>query len=313
MFGGYQQPQYSQDPYGASSGYDPYGQQGGGSMLQQGGGMLPQPDYTPSSGGFGYPGGYQGGFNPYGGNSSMFGNGFLNQWQGQYQDMMNQYQQPGMSSGEPGAYAPNYYADSDMGMSKFRENNPDYFADVEWSGGYPGAGAGSPTPYDYQASGYDYQASGDTGDTPFNPGSAPQAPNLGNLGARFDKGKVLTRKAEKKLNKKGYSDQQIHDARQAGGGAKGFRTALGGSTPPPAAPAAPAAQAYGNNFGQGFAKTGEFGEKGLQQIQDAGYQDVGDYLSNDPRGKQLAVQRARSGRQNNPNYKSQTTSGTYRR
>lgn len=57
------------------------------------------------------------------------------------------------------------------------------------------------------------------------------APDFGNLGARFDKGKTLTRKAEKKLNRMGYTDDQLHTARQAGGGSEGFRNALGGMQP----------------------------------------------------------------------------------
>lgn len=53
-----------------------------------------------------------------------------------------------------------------------------------------------------------------------------QTPSFGNLGARFDQGKGLTGKAENKLNKMGYTDDQILSARQAGGGMSGFQTAL---------------------------------------------------------------------------------------
>ena len=63
------------------------------------------------------------------------------------------------------------------------------------------------------------------------PAPAPTTPDFGNLGARFDQGKTLTRKAEKKLNRMGYTDDDLINARQAGGGAQGFRDALGGMQP----------------------------------------------------------------------------------
>lgn len=61
--------------------------------------------------------------------------------------------------------------------------------------------------------------------------TAPTMPQFGNLGARLDQGKTLTGKAERKLNKMGYTDQQLVQAGQAGGGKAGFQSALGGMTP----------------------------------------------------------------------------------
>jgi len=57
-------------------------------------------------------------------------------------------------------------------------------------------------------------------------GMAATANPLGNIGARFDRGKGLTGRAEKKLNNMGYTDDQILSARQAGGGMEGFQSAL---------------------------------------------------------------------------------------
>lgn len=59
----------------------------------------------------------------------------------------------------------------------------------------------------------------------------PTTPDFGNLGGRLDKGKGITRKAERKLNRMGYTDDNIYNASQAGGGAEGFRKALGNLPP----------------------------------------------------------------------------------
>lgn len=61
--------------------------------------------------------------------------------------------------------------------------------------------------------------------------TTPTTPDFGNLGGRFDRGKTLTNKANKKLNNMGYTNNQIVDARQAGGGKAGFQAALGGMQP----------------------------------------------------------------------------------
>lgn len=71
-----------------------------------------------------------------------------------------------------------------------------------------------------------------------NTGMGTSPKSLGNIGARFDKGKGLTRKAERKLNNRGYTDDMIMEARQAGGGKEGFQNALlnsGGQTQSPSA------------------------------------------------------------------------------
>jgi hypothetical protein len=57
-------------------------------------------------------------------------------------------------------------------------------------------------------------------------GMSATANPLGDIGARFDRGKGLTGRAEKKLNNMGYTDDQILSARQAGGGMEGFQSAL---------------------------------------------------------------------------------------
>jgi hypothetical protein len=71
------------------------------------------------------------------------------------------------------------------------------------------------------------------GPAPTAPSAAttPTTPDFGNLGARFDRDKTLTNKANKKLNNMGYTNNQIVDARQAGGGKAGFQAALGGMQP----------------------------------------------------------------------------------
>lgn len=220
MFGGFQMPQ----------GYPSMGSMGGGmpsvNSMQFGGGypgmgfeQLPsyqQPNgASPSQRPKGPAGVYQGPqFGDYGplmnqtpeqiaydaantpqlgGINSMFGSGFLPQWQGQYQDMMNKYS-------PQNAFTPGSYTPPSGGIN-------DAFNQAPMSTGYP-----------------DIQE-------PATPAPTPGTPNLGNLGGRLDKGKGITRKAEKKLNKLGYTDNNILNASQAGGGAEGFRNALGNLPP----------------------------------------------------------------------------------
>lgn len=63
---------------------------------------------------------------------------------------------------------------------------------------------------------------------------AVSKPDLGNLGARFDQGKGLTKRANKKLTKMGYTQEQLQQAASYTGanpGMAGFQANLAAMTP----------------------------------------------------------------------------------
>lgn len=156
--------------------------------------MMQQQMYNPMS--FYNPYGFGGGGMNYGGmgmQSAFDPNSFMNNFQSQLQDMFDKYFSQ-QSGGVP-------------------TEQTEMVSDAKQPG-TPAASGGSPAAPAQQ-----------TGAT------TPATPDFGNLGKRFDQGKGLTRKAEKKLNRMGYTDDQIVTAREAGGGMSGFQTALGGMTP----------------------------------------------------------------------------------
>lgn len=109
-------------------------------------------------------------------------------------------------------------------------------------GGWEGFEGGSQTPYRAPNTSYPASNPGLTLDDlnaagTAHLGSIPNQNPLGNIGSRLDKGKSLSGRAERRLNKMGYDDNQIYQATQAGGGKAGFQSALGGMDRTVAAPA----------------------------------------------------------------------------
>lgn len=77
-------------------------------------------------------------------------------------------------------------------------------------------------------------------------------PQFGNIGQRLDKGKTITRGAEKKLNRMGYSDEQIVQANQGGTGMANFQKNLGAMRPENNSMVSPNTMRAGsNNIGRG--------------------------------------------------------------
>lgn len=180
--------------------------------------MMPDMNYNPQFGGYN-----QAFFNPYGygGNSGVpsfsqmpTAGGYPSMGMPSISNMQMGGGYPSMDMGmAPGGFMNNFQAQLQDMFSKYF-NQGQVAIDPAAGGPAPTAGNNANTSTTLGAS-----------------ATAPTTPDFGNLGGRLDKGKGITRKAEKKLNNMGYNDEQLIQARQAGGGAQGFRGALGGMTP----------------------------------------------------------------------------------
>lgn len=236
QFGGYNQSFFN--PYGMGGGMPSLSsmQFGGGypgmgsgmpffSGMQTGGGY-PSMDIMPQQMAMGLsPGGYPG----MGGEKMFMGGGYGQMDLKTTSDPKN-YWVPGTQTGPSfsGMQTGGGYPSMDMGMApggfmnNFQSQLQDMFSKYFNQGQVavdPAAGGPAPT------------AGTNTGTSTTVGSTQPTTPDFGNLGARFDKGKTLTRKAERKLNRMGYTDDNIYNASQAGGGAQGFRNALGNLSP----------------------------------------------------------------------------------
>lgn len=175
---------------------------------------MPDMNYNPQFGGYN-----QSFFSPYGMGGGMPSVSSM-QFGGGYPGMGNFSQAP-MSTGYPsmetmgGGYAPGGF------MNNFQSQLKDMFDKYFNQGQMVVDPAVGPAPTTGSATG--------TSTTLGSAGST--TPDFGNLGGRLDKGKGITRKTEKKLNRMGYTDDNIYNASQAGGGAQGFRNALGNVQP----------------------------------------------------------------------------------
>lgn len=170
-----------------------------------------------------------GGYNPYQGFQGFGGQGY-NPWQGfDYQSFFNQMK----------PYMPQQdYGWSQQSPQQGIQAAPERTAQIAPASGSISALAISP-PYIGTSA-------------PVRQQTQTQVPQFGNIGQRLDKGQTITRQAEGKLNKMGYSDNQIVQANQGGTGMANFQKNLGAMRPENNSMVSPNTMRAGsNNIGRG--------------------------------------------------------------